>query len=78
MPLGALVLPPSCSACSAAFALPRAYGAAVFPLPCLAGNPSGGGGESSPSPSRSASPRSLGGERGQGLCYVGTFYTTLA
>jgi hypothetical protein len=25
----------------AAFALPRAYGAAAFPLPCLAGNPSG-------------------------------------
>jgi hypothetical protein len=25
--------------CSAASALPRAYGAAVFPLPCLAGEP---------------------------------------
>jgi hypothetical protein len=38
MPLAALVLP---SSCSAAFALPRAYGAAVFPLPCFAGNPPG-------------------------------------
>ena len=32
---------------------------------------------SSPSLSGSASPRSLGGGRGQGLCYVSTFYTTL-
>jgi hypothetical protein len=32
---------------------------------------------SSPSLSGSASPRSLGGERGQGLCYVSTFYATL-
>src|SRR5215213_8775747 len=42
MPLVALVLP---SSCSVAFALPRAYGAAVFPLPCFVGNPPGGGGE---------------------------------
>ena len=32
---------------------------------------------SSPSLSGSASPRSLGGELGRGLCYVSTFYTTL-
>src|SRR5215208_1355592 len=32
---------------------------------------------SSPSLSGSASPRSLGGELGRGLCYVSTFYITL-
>ena len=40
MPLAALVL---ASFCSAAFALPRAYGAPIFPLPCLAGEPVRGG-----------------------------------
>jgi hypothetical protein len=32
---------------------------------------------SSPSLSGPVSPRNLGGERGQGLCHISTFYTTL-